>query len=137
MSDVTELFEGKITPQAFIAKEWSALTDLGAKLPANVQPAFNAGVADLQEMLSAVEGYAGTFTSAIVSSAADEFQAKVLNLLSAVTGGNVTSAAGQDALKSVTALLQGLIADAVASFQAANAPKGSATVPLTPPSAGD
>lgn len=126
MSDITELFEGKLSPVAFIEKEWANATHLVENLPAEVKPLGQALLGDAQAALSAAEDWAGTAVSAFISANGANLQTEILNLLSGLGLSAGGKAAEQDAYTAALKLLQALVANTVVSFQNANAPQAPA-----------
>lgn len=125
MSDITALFEGKLSLVDFIAKEWSAAAHLVEQLPAEVQPLGQALLGDAEAALSAAEEWTGTAVSAFLSANAGSLQTEILNLLSGLGAGAAVGAATQDVLTAALKLLTALVADTVVAFQGANAPQES------------
>lgn len=129
MSDISQLFEGKLSPAEFIAKEWAAAAHLVEQLPAEVRPLGQALIGEAEAALSAAEEWTGTAISAFLSANGQALQGEILNLLSALgLSGAPVSAATQDVLTAALKLLLALVADTVMAFQAANAPAGSTPV---------
>lgn len=127
MSDVTELFSGKLSPTAFIEKEWANAMHLADNLPADIQPLAQAVVADAKVVIADAAEFAGTAISAYIASNGGNLGTEVLNLISGAMGGaDPTSAAAQDTVKAVTALLQGIVQHGVMSFVSATAPPAPA-----------
>jgi hypothetical protein len=123
MSDITDLFEGRISPLQFVAKEWAAAAHLVEGLPAEVRPLGQALLSDAQAAVTAAEGWTGTAVSAFLSANAQGLQTEVLNLLSGLGAvGAPVTAATQDVLTAALKLLLALVAHTVVSFQQANAP---------------
>jgi hypothetical protein len=116
MSDISQLFEGKISPQDFIAKEWSQFVGLIEKLPAEVQPVAKQIVADLSNALHGVAGEAGSAISAYIAAHASQIVADVQMLLEGAGLSTATGPALADALQAAVALLTALVAHAVATF---------------------
>lgn len=126
MSDVTDLFEGRLSPIQFVEKEWANATHLVANLPAEVKPLGQALLGDAQAVLSAAEGWTGTAVAAYISAQGANLQTEVLNLLSGMGLGASGKAAEQDAYTAAMKLLLALVANTVVSFQNANAPAAPA-----------
>lgn len=123
MSDIAQLFEGKLSPAAFIAKEWAAAARLVEALPAEIQPLGHALLGDAEAALGAAEAWAGTAVSAYLSANGQALQTEIYNLLSGLgLASGLAGAASQDVAAAALKLLQALVADAVIAFQAANAP---------------
>lgn len=130
MSDITDLFEGKLTPVAFIQKEWTNALHLVDHLPEEVQPLGQALLKDAEAVVSAAEDWAGTAVSAYLAKNGANLQTEILNLLSGLgAGGSQTTAAAQDTLTAALKLLLALVAHSVVSFQSANAPAAPAQPP--------
>jgi hypothetical protein len=128
MSDITLLFEGKLTPLAFIEKEWANASALVDKLPTEARPLAQTLLADAGAALSAAESWAGTAAAAYLAAHGSTLQSEILNLLSGLgAGGSPFAAATQDVLAAALKLLQALVADAVVAFQAANPSPPSST----------
>jgi hypothetical protein len=72
--------------------------------------------------------FAGTAISAYLAANGGGLATEVLNLVSGAMGGATpTSAAAQDTVKAVTALLQGIVQHGVMSFVSATAPPAPAS----------
>lgn len=134
MSDISELFEGRLSPLQFIAKEWAGAAHLVEQLPQEVRPLGQALLDDAQAALSAAEAWTGTAVSSFLSANGEALQTEILNLLSGLgAAGAPARAATQDVLTAALKLLVALVAHTVVAFQAANAPTGSpAAAPAGP-----
>jgi hypothetical protein len=127
MSDVSQLFSGRLSPLEFIAKEWAAAARLVEALPAEVRPLGEALLGDAEAAVTAAEAWTGTAVSAFLSANAGGLQTEILNLLSGLGAGAApVSAAAQDVLAAALKLLLALVANTVVSFQQANTPAGPA-----------
>jgi hypothetical protein len=123
MSDIQDLFRGRLSFTQFVEKEWGNLDHLVARLPSDVAPIAKAGVDDLKVVVSVGAGLAGSAVSAFVAGATGNLETEVLNILSGVTGGNSTiNAATQDGINQASKIIQAVIANAVLKFQQATAP---------------
>src|SRR5262249_18610664 len=105
MSDLAQLFEGKLTPLQFIEKEWANAVHLVEQLPAEVRPLGQALLSDAQAALSAAEAWTGTAVSAFLSANGGNLQTEILNLLSGLGAGAPERAAAQDILAAALKLL--------------------------------
>ena len=137
MSDIQDLFRGRLSFPAFVEKEWANLDHLVAKLPAEIAPAAETAVNDLKTVVTTAAGLAGGAVSSFVAGAAGNLETEVLNILSGVTGGNtVINAATQDGLNAAAQIIQAIIANAVLKFQQASAPGGAQSASTAVPVAG-
>lgn len=116
MSDLTQLFEGKISPEEFISKEWGQFVGLIEKLPAEVQPVAKQIVTDLSSALHGVSGEVGSAISAYIAAHGTQIIADVQMLLQGAGLSTATGPALADALQAAVALLTALVAHAVATF---------------------
>lgn len=119
MSDLTQLFEGKLSPEEFIAKEWGHFVALVEKLPAEVQPIANQLVSALSNTLHSAAGEAGGAIAAYVAAHGNQIIADIQTLLQGAGLSTATGPALADALQAVVALLTALVAHAVATFNSA------------------
>lgn len=123
MSDVTALFEGKLKPLDFIAKEWSAAQHVFDNLPADIKPVAEVVLADAKTVIVDAAEFAGTAASAYLASNGGNFATEVANLLSGMMGGSsATSIAGQDLVAGATKLLQAMVAHEVMQVVGLSAP---------------
>lgn len=123
MSDIQDLFRGRLSFDQFVEKEWANLEHLVGALPAEIRPAAEAGVKDLQAVVSAAAGLAGSAVSSFVAGASGDLETEVLNILSGLTGGDkAINAATQDALANAARILNAVVANAVLRFQQASTP---------------
>lgn len=137
MSDITDLFEGRmgkdpvVAVETFAKKEWNNLNSFIAKLPADLKPVAQEAMDDTKVVLVDAAEWSGTAFSAYVAANGDKLAGEVVNLLQgAMAGSSVTSLAGQTAVQAMTKLVQALVAHALTDFVNAATPT---PLPSAPP----
>lgn len=127
MSDLTDLFEGKLKPEDFVQKEWNNLLHLIQGLPADLKPAADVVIADAKIVVDAGAQWAGTAVAGYIAANSDKLKQEVVNLVSAVmAGSSPTSVAAQDLIDAVSKLLLALVQHEVLAVVNAQLPAPAA-----------
>lgn len=122
MSDLTDLFSGRMTLAQFAAKETANVQHLVSQAPAEIQPAVQTFIDDSRAVLTTGADWAGTAVAGVIAAEGDAIKTTVVAALSKLGLNGPVTAATQDGFSAASAVLQAMVAHWVVEFKTATSP---------------